>query len=146
MTTIAFDGKFICCDGRVTVGSIIAEEHEKKAVKIDDDIFILAGDCFDAEMFLSSKAGDSSGAAQGAYIGFWVSELGVRVVYFDEGEKYWTCAHRWAIGSGGEFAIAAMDHGASAIDAVRYAHTKDNNTGKPYQLVDINKLSIKTLK
>ena len=38
-------------------------------------------------------------------------------------------AERMAIGSGWQFAIAAMDHGKLAKDAVIYAATRDNGTG-----------------
>jgi len=45
-----------------------------------------------------------------------------------------------AMGSGEEFALAALDHGKTAEDAVAYAATRDSGTGGKIRVFDVAKM------
>lgn len=152
MTTIAFDGTHICADGRSTIGNAIYTEDEPKIVKAGDYILAMAGDSESSEaLILALQAGHELTDIEElpAYIcGFLVHKGEVHTIHWDdEGKRIgsWKCHKHWAFGTGSEYAIAMMDSGKTAKEAVQYAGTRDTNTGRPYMLVDVKKGKITTL-
>ena len=53
--------------------------------------------------------------------------------WFLNGEATYQLDSPWAFGSGAEYAIAAMDHGSTAVQAVKYASTRDLMTNSIVQ-------------
>lgn len=51
------------------------------------------------------------------------------VVYNGLGQPMHLDEKHWAIGSGADFALAAMDFGKTAVEAVEYASRRDSGTG-----------------
>lgn len=130
MTTISYhhgDGE-VAIDSRVTSGGIINSDNYDKTIKNKAGLWFFSGsgDDFKSLSLLShrDKSIDLDCYALLIYDG---SVFGVSV-----GDGI--CTHtkyRYnnAFGSGGEFALAAMDHGKSAKEAVKYAMTRDVYTG-----------------
>jgi hypothetical protein len=137
MTTIVINEleKKIYCDGRCVSGNVIESDHYQKwfcdkdgqpwfysgtvcdAKKLFDH-FIGGGEQKDWAAFDSNIYGMKGQdlVRVGVYQGnLWVEPLG--------GSAY------LCYGSGGNFALAAIDHGKSPIDAIEYAKTRDPFTG-----------------
>jgi ATP-dependent protease HslVU (ClpYQ) peptidase subunit len=134
MTTIAYNhkDKEIAYDSRSTRGYLIHNDNaDKKIVSDDGSIYFLAGKSGDTEDFadefcvgrVSSRTLDCQGIAvkDGVAFGVGTKDNGEFVAYeLDCNATY---------GSGVDFAIAAMDFGKSAKEAVEYVKTRDIYTG-----------------
>lgn len=147
MTTIAYHHKsrVIACDGRSTQGIYITQDDAQKWIKVGDDVWFFTGTVADREMFLKYHHGEAYGrpehdiessailASGGECFEAGVTEAGqawrVRVSY-DHGA-----------GSGKDHAVAAMDHGKSAAEAVKYASTRDTCTGGKITVFDLATMS-----
>lgn len=140
MTTIAYHhkDKQIAVDGRGTIGSLIASENFDKIIKNESGTWFLTGKACDFSILTSMQKDDNTDvmpechallARGGKVYAVSVSEDG----YFCEDElKY-----NHAIGSGDYFAIAAMDFGRSAKEAVKYAATRDCYTGGKIKVINV---------
>ncbi len=144
MTTIAYDGKSLVSDSRSCIGDMIYEED---AQKIFPDVgpFValgIAGDYQAAmdtiEMISPFTTMDHIRSIPSKDIGN-VSLLGVTLdgrLWSYAGDK--SCELRsdkpFAVGSGSIWAMAAMDFGESAEDAVVFAATKDPYTNDIVQV------------
>lgn len=134
MTTIAFDGNIIACDTQITMGNLIHNHKSKfynlkggaKAAmcgsQLEIDYFV--NNFVDGEVCaqICSAGGIGFTKEDGLCIayGFYVEDGYFRKVKFETSH---------ADGSGRDFALAAMDHGKDAIEAVKYAMTRDFYTG-----------------
>ncbi|WDG77350.1 proteasome subunit beta [Pseudomonas chlororaphis] len=133
MTTIAYKDGVIAYDSRVTRGSLIDHDDYEKLIHRNGHQFLFAG-CgadFPALMdeFFGVKASDKPLDANGLVVtngrlcqigrdaesGFWLDEVWME--------------RSFAIGSGRDFALAAMDMGATAKEAVEAAAKRDAYTG-----------------
>jgi hypothetical protein len=132
MTTIAYDGKTIAVDSRRSVNGVIVSDAAEK-FRIDGNrVFILCGatdECDDlAKEFepfkkISMAVNESSG--------FLLENGKVFSVGVSDG-IYFACdiyGHAFSDGSGGKFALAAIDMGKTAEQAVKYAMTRCAYTG-----------------
>lgn len=133
MTTIAYKDGIIAYDSRFTCGDVVEDDDADKKVERDGKIFFMSGDCSDADFLIDS------------YIkGVAVKEkVNARCLVVDSGELYsaaiseqdgfWKCIERpgnpIAIGSGKQFALAFMDTGMTAEEAVRATCKRDIYTG-----------------
>lgn len=149
MTTIAYDHKRgeIAVDGRSTAGSVIFCEESVKWHEHDGAIWFMAGAFADFKRFLDWHTGKKSGKPEHSV------DCSALVVIdgachlaglTDEGEA-WTQtldANR-AIGSGSIFALASMDHGKRAHEAVAYAATRDIYTGGKITRFDLKTMKFK---
>lgn len=130
MTTIAYNhkDKEIAYDSRQCMGTFIATDSANKMMRTEHGIFFLSGSVSDCE-FLATNYPDIAREGSNAY--------GLAVF---GGEVYWIsnnngvtdavkCEHEFTAGSGEAYAQAALDFGCSAKDAVKYAKTRDCNTG-----------------
>ena len=130
MTTIAYDhkNKQIAYDGRCTGGDMIKCDNEDKVDTKGDLIFILAG-AIDEKEHLISRYPDKLERPV-SVSGFLIKD---KIVYGICGDDLdiaeWKMNYSDAHGSGAKFAIAAMDHGKSAKEAVKYAITRDIYSG-----------------
>lgn len=143
MTTIAYHHKarVIACDGRSTQGIYITQDDAQKWLTVGGDIWFFTGDVHDREEFLKYHSGELSGppAHEIECSAFLVSGGAVYEAGLTQDGQPWRIQLEYdhASGSGKDHAIAAMDHGKGAIDAVRYAMTRDTRTGGKINALDI---------
>jgi 20S proteasome alpha/beta subunit len=147
MTTIAYDGKSLASDSRSTMGSMIYEEDAQKIYPNVGPFAVLgiAGD-FQAAMDVIDMIKDFS---QIEHIrGISSEDIGnVSLIAMTHDGRLWSYAgdkscelrtdRPFATGSGGEYALAAMDLGKTAEEAVLYASTRDIYTNNITQVAHI---------
>lgn len=144
MTTIAYDGKAIAFDSRITCCDMIHHDEAVKVYQSDAGLMVLCGNWDESYRFASEFLADDDAPEEVEDIsGFCVDGSGsvFRVFVAEDKFRLRPARRSWADGSGMCWAIAAMDHGKSAAEAVRYAATRDTNTGGV-----IRQLNLKTLK
>lgn len=145
MTTIVYDhkAKQIAVDSRATSSGLITSDNEQKWHKADDGRLWFLSGCFSDYDLLFDSFKDGDRAFDLPAIPDAVA-LVVKdgTVYLrgvtDKGEA-WTqkLTGSRCIGSGGSFALAALDFGCSAYDAVKYASKRDVYTGGKIHVYDI---------
>lgn len=139
MTTIAYDGRYIAADGRQCIESTIFDDDTNKFYYSGANLFVLCGrtsDCINfAKEFKEGEKCEYKNAG-----GFLFVDGIVYIVFPDEDNEKYTknilTAKYWADGSGRDWAVAAMDHGKSALEAVKYATTRDSCSGGKIRLFD----------
>ena len=144
MTTIVYDheNKQIAIDGRLTKGgsTIISDSHIKY-VKNDIGIWFFTGDVCDQKGFMNCYDKEEIQQAV-TYNASAILVIGKDVysAYMDDG---YFCKmlidHNECKGSGELLALAALDHGESALNAINYAMTRDMFTGGKVNVYDIEK-------
>lgn len=130
MTTIAYKEGVIAYDSQCTKCGLIATSNYNKRYDYDGHRFFMAGTVSDMEPFFKAMiANDDSRDFDVS--GFMVDPDG-KIWEVGGGGGPWKTpiigAHA-AVGSGRDFALAAMDFGKTAVDAVKYAKTRDTGTG-----------------
>ncbi len=130
MTTIAYHhkDKQIAVDSRVSSGTFINTDNHKKVYKVGDCILFLSGGLSDIYTFISEFPEIRTA---GSCAGFCIDNKLVYNISVDkEGRLHKSLvSYNDAEGSGYAFAIAAMDFGKSAKEAIKYTATRDNGTG-----------------
>lgn len=133
MTTIAYKNGIVAYDSRFVCGDTIEDDDADKKVERDGKIFFIAGNCSDYEFLVDSYIQDKAVR----------DKINARAIVIDDGKLYttsvseddgfWRCIERLdnpiAIGSGKSFALAFMDAGMSAEDAVRATCKRDLYSG-----------------
>lgn len=133
MTTIAYKERVIAYDSRATRGEIIVDDDYDKHRESKGVNFFIAGAPSDFDNLISAYFGES----------IKKDELESHAVVHDNGRIYhagvtdevgfWkfevSADKICSIGSGSEFAMAAMDCGKSAPEAVGIAAGRDTGTG-----------------
>lgn len=134
MTTIAYhhESRTIAVDSRESEGGLICSDNVDKWVNIDGVRWFTCGSISaigDAVDQLTNGAIESS---SGEFAMMALTSDGGIVVISDNGNggvlKEQT-KYSYALGSGRAFALAAMDMGMDAEQAVKYAMTRDCFTG-----------------
>ncbi|MEY4760671.1 MAG: hypothetical protein RLZZ200_527 [Pseudomonadota bacterium] len=139
MTTVAWDGHTLAADSQVTFGNLVG--HCTKAVKLEDGR-LLASSGF-AEDHFQVKQWLETGGLRGPrhedpeqpvldkdYTGILIDGDGAWVI--QSNLIRWPLPRKhWAIGSGRDFAIAAMHLGRTAAEGVAIACEFDANTALP---------------
>lgn len=132
MTTIAYHhgDKQIAVDSRATAGAEILTDKGNKTIKNNTGIWFFTGAVCDEEAFAKLKHNDHVDKIPDC-CALLIKDGEAYYVMVDT-DKY--CCHQkltynCTFGSGREYAIAAMDHGKSAPEAVKYAMTRDCKTG-----------------
>ncbi len=143
MTTIVFKDGIIAYDSRRTAGDLIISDHVDKKLVVSGISFFISGAPSDFKRFTNQYLNDCR-------TGDPTSHLSAFVVCGDEiclsgwsSEELWTYPMEeeicYAIGSGREYAFAAMDMGATAKEAVKIAMGRDTGTGgriRTHKLID----------
>lgn len=138
MTTIAYKDGVIAYDSRITEpgnGAIISDHHTKIRKGVDSQLFFLAGDEAGIQYFmnklLNRELPDIDCDCYGMRWDTVNNTLHCVDSYSDKHylELRLDTSGVYAYGSGGNFALAAMDFGKSAAEAVAYAATRDVWTG-----------------
>ena len=144
MTTIAWDLKLgeIACDSRSCTDGIINSNQVNKHLEKDGYHFFLAGWLANQHEFCSAFIADELKVSKPLDIhaivwdgsGLW--EAGT-----EEGTlwRHPVTSVQGAIGSGSDFAVAAMDHGCTPTEAVRAASKRDAYTGGRIKTFQIKK-------
>lgn len=151
MTTIAWRGNEFVADSQLTWSKHFPTASEAKIRQLPSGILIGgAGSMTDtrkAELFFSDpdwinvsldklpKLKSYEGLFWDGHEMYWVDEELVPCVVVDDFS---------AIGSGWELAMAAMDHGKSASEAVLYAATRDIFTNDKLQVIYLDQTKTKT--
>ncbi|MCP8350673.1 MULTISPECIES: proteasome subunit beta [Pseudomonas] len=132
MTTIADKDGVIACDTRQVRGGAIVSDDCSKCQVVDGVSFFLAGAVCDEKALIAAYFGTPS-AVPVECSGYAVDGGRLLMVGYDDKTGIWKQeldpANPDAIGSGSAYALAAMDMGASAEDAVRAAMKRDIYTG-----------------
>ncbi len=133
MTTIAWDGATLAADRQSTWGGTPIPTRKVFKLQAPDGSFILYG--------------GSGNTIQLSAFHRWVTGRTVRMPLIDDAQfmmidmhrKVWIAHHnldwhqmdvkRWAMGSGADYALGAMEHGACAREAVKVASALDVSTG-----------------
>lgn len=132
MTTIAYHhgDRQIATDSRITCSGNISSDKFNKSIKNKDGIWFFSGDVSDYGDLLGLKHNDEISPIPSccAYL------IKNKKVYLVSVNSHGYCQYTFldyndTLGSGGDFALAAMDHGKSAKEAVKYAMTRDVYTG-----------------
>ena len=133
MTTYAYKDGVIAYDGRCTSGDFIIEDDIDKKCERNGVVFFITGAVSDDENFLDvyfNMAQPTKFNTNSAIV--WDGET-LWLASIDKEEGFWKrklhLDRAYATGSGSNFAIAAMDLGKSAREAVEYAITRDCKSG-----------------
>lgn len=132
MTTIAYKDGVIAYDGRQTRNDRIVSDSAPKCQVVDGVSFFLSGSVCDEKALIAAYFGTASPVPVECS-GYVVDGGKLLMVGHEDNTGIWKqeleLANPDAIGSGAPYAIAAMDMGASAEDAVRAAMKRDIYTG-----------------
>lgn len=148
MTTIVYDhkNKQIACDSLLTMDGIVIDSEAIKYKTKDGKLWFIAGSPGDADTFIQHYE-PLTGANKNLNVDtiFVIKEGeckdGVYMAIHDEGNIYKECVldYNYATGSGFKWALAALDHGKTAKQAIEYAITKCIYTGGKVHVYDIEK-------
>ncbi|WP_122863859.1 proteasome subunit beta [Pseudomonas viridiflava] len=132
MTTIAYKDGVIAYDSRQTRGGAIVSDDCLKCEIVNGVSFFLSGCVCDEQALIAAYFGTPSKDPVECS-GFVVDNGKLMMVGHDDKTGIWKQpldpANADAIGSGSAYALAAMDMGASADEAVRAAMKRDIYTG-----------------
>ncbi|MGF6208278.1 proteasome subunit beta [Pseudomonas frederiksbergensis] len=132
MTTIAYKDGVIAYDGRQTRNDRIVSDNAPKCLVVDGVSFFLSGSVCDEKALIAAYFGTASPVPVECS-GYVVDGGKLLMVGHEDTTGIWKqeleLENPDAIGSGSPYALAAMDMGASAEDAVRAAMKRDIYTG-----------------
>lgn len=141
MTTIAYKDGVIAYDGRQTRNDRIVSDDAPKCQVVDGVSFFLSGAVCDEKALIAAYFGTPSPVPVECS-GYVVDGGKLMMVGHDDKTGIWKqeleLSNPDAIGSGAAYALAAMDMGASAEDAVRAAMKRDIYTGGMIRVVIID--------
>ena len=141
MTTIAYKDGVIAYDSRQTRNDRIISDNAQKCQVVSGVSFFLSGAVCDEKALIAAYFGTPS-AVPVECSGYVVDGGNLMMVGHDDKTGIWKqeldLSNPDAIGSGSAYAIAAMDMGASAEDAVRAAMKRDIYTGGTIRSAFIN--------
>lgn len=135
MTTVVYDHKRkqVAVDSRITRGDIICTDEGVKYLHDDGGIWFFCGKTCDQQMLVDYFNGkpDKDKLIPESYAFYLKPNEGVylRTVNEDAVIQESPLDFSDAIGSGERWALAALDHGKTAQEAVEYAMTRDPFTG-----------------
>ena len=134
MTTIAYDhiNGFIAVDGRVTSSGVIQSDNACKVINANGRTFCMSGSTSDWNDFCNDFENGKQPKRKYSCNAMMIENESVFTCGIDDDDGlFFQCEQNWnsAMGSGNQFAVAAMDFGKSAEEAVKYASTKDCYTG-----------------
>ena len=141
MTTIAYKDGIIAYDGRITRSHQIVYDDFDKCLDRDGVKFVCSGSTADFEGLISAYFGGE--APNCSAVALVVADGGVWHSAVDENSGFWKAPlimdRPYAIGSGSEYALTAMDMGASAYQAVEMAMKRDSCTGGKIRTLTVTK-------
>lgn len=149
MTTIAYKDGVIAYDSRLVVENLIFDDEFEKMHSRDDVLFFLSGSTCDNEKFMNAYFEPE----------LIYKNVNVEAIVYDQSSLYrssidsngifWKSPLRannyYAIGSGRDFALAFMDSGISAEEAIHATMKRDCFTGgkvRTYQVEKVEKVDL----
>lgn len=137
MTTIVYDhkNKQIAFDSRTSAGTHICTDNAKKHYNVGNSLLILAGQLSDIDVFISEYPDikTTSGANGFCIEGNIAYDIAEKDGKLSKSKLHYNDSQ----GSGYAFAIAALDFGKTAKQAIEYAATRDSSTGGKVHVYDI---------
>lgn len=131
MTTLCYHKGELAWDSRVTAGNIIQKDNAQKRVLYKGVHFVLCGSVPEFPAFMQAYV-EGIGGANLSVSAFCVHPDGLYRASTDE-TGIWRTKLSYndvaALGSGMEFAIAAVDCGKTPREAIKVAAKRDNCTG-----------------
>lgn len=132
MTTIAYNhkDKEIAVESRMSRGNLIVTDDAIKATKSGGVLFIQSGCKSDYDILIDQYLNGPSGKVT-KNIAFVIDNGKAFKIATCDDEGFWieSLECNDATGSGGSFAISAMDFGCNAREAVKYAIKRDCYSG-----------------
>ena len=145
MTTIIYDHKAlqVAVDSRCTNGSIIINDQARKWREINGSYYFFAGSVSDIEQFIKLDGIKGKPDHVNEVTCIKVTDHVAYLCGIDADEGWWQVELESSdcIGSGGFFALSALDFGKTAKQAVEYAATRDIYTGGQVAVFDILKMT-----
>jgi len=138
MTTIAYKDGVIAYDSRITNGTTITHDDFEKCQEVKGVKFVLAGCVADYSKLIGAWFGESYTVPVEASALVFDGES---LCYFAYGDKEGPCKEPiwierpYVLGSGSDFALTAMDMGATSGEAVEMAKKRDSCTGGQVRLL-----------
>ena len=134
MTTIAWDGRYLAADGRITSGNdVIMTDSSNKIFIVKDIIIAVCGSTADEEKLIQCiLSGENSTKEDLQANAIFIEKGKAFTCGTDKDGKYWQCSTDDfvnSMGSGQDFALAGMDTGMNAMDAVKLAIKRDVFSG-----------------
>lgn len=141
MTTIVYDhkNKQIAYDSRLTSGDLIVTDESVKHKENEKGLWFFTGSKSDESQLMELVHNDKPEVTPNCSA-LLVKDGVCYLVTFDG--DYCSVSdndYNFSIGSGGDFALAALDLGRTAKEAVEYAITRDKNSGGKVHVYDIEK-------
>ncbi len=135
MTTIATDGKTMAGDGRVTVENLIYHDEFQKIFRLNDGRIVgVSGLARTTIQFVEwlNDPNEPNKYPTNDFEAMVIDGSGKIDIYGNDEKNHkpltFPCGPA-AIGSGGEYALVAMDAGLSPKEAVKAAAKRDTGTG-----------------
>lgn len=149
MTTIAYDhaNQIIAIDSRRCRGDYIQSDDAKNFMVFGDgSVWFFCGVCSDFKFIVDAYNNKETGITYDIEAEALVFKAGLRRVYFADGKTNFDddYDHSFAIGSGAQYAIAAMDFGLDAAASVEYAKTRDTHAGGKVHIFSLKTASFIT--
>jgi 20S proteasome alpha/beta subunit len=133
VTTIAYKGGIVACDGRITSGSLIEDDDREKMIEREGVRFFMTGATADYDMLIAGYLGERVVPQPVDACSLVFRNGALTCVGVDEDLRIWEAqvplGKPYAMGSGRTFALTAMDMGATAYQAVEMAAKRDTSTG-----------------
>lgn len=141
MTTIAYHhkDKQIAIDSRVTTGNHLLSDQYNKVIKNDIGTWFFSGSTCDQPDFVLLKHNDHVKPEPDGSALLIKDGEAYLVTVTDDKCSYTKLDYDYTSGSGCTYATGAMDHGKSALEAVKYAMTRDVNTGGRVRVFNVDK-------
>lgn len=133
MTTIVCDGKRMASDGYISAGDVLVETNYRKVHKLQDGRLIgFAGNGYNWQPVLDYFNSDAKKKKWPHITGgcsIIVLEKDGRVLMYDSEGRIFERSVPAAVGSGWQFALGALDVGATVEQAIEAAAKRDLATG-----------------
>jgi len=142
MTTIVYDhkNKQIACDSRESGGGVLFTDEAIKYRAVDNDMWFICGSKSDVSIFIDTFEHNRNVPENIECGGLLVRDGVVYKACNEDGVyKLDELPCNESVGSGGWLAMAAVDLGKTAKEAVEYAMTRDLYTGGKIHIYDIEK-------
>lgn len=140
MTTLTYShkDKQIAIDSRISSNGTIRSDSHNKIIRNNIGTWFFTGKCCDEIALSKLYHNDHVKIIPEASALLINNEAVYYVCVNDEGYCEWfEVDHDCAYGSGQDFAIAALDFGKTATEAIEYAITRDIYTGGNIQCVNV---------
>lgn len=144
MTTVAYRDGVLASDGRVTIKDVVDSDNDRKIFRLSDgSVFGMAGEYIGGLKLLALMKQQAKKPApklpsptlKGTKALFITPE---NTLWYFEVDFWEKLKHPYyAIGSGGKFALAAMDAGADAKAAVRIGMKRDVYSGGKLRWLEV---------